>query len=167
MRRVAVAALLVLAVASCAASARRPLGPDGVLAGFRGLSPALAQAIDGADAVAVFPDVEWTRADSTHAGVLVRADGTREPVVLRCASAPTAPAGYADHRVVVVSDARTLANLASAPLPLADFTHLHVDEIEPGASILGAPGWVVSTQRPHLLFPDESPEQQLEVEIVR
>lgn len=162
MGRRAAALVLALGLAACAAPKRRPLGPDGVLAGFRGVSPALAEAVDGAAAVAVFPDVEWTAEGCVHAGVLVRADGAREPVLLRCTSAPRAPAGYADHRLVVVGDAATLAGLANGPLPLADFTRLHVDEIEPGATLIGAPGWVVSTRRPHLLFPDESPEQQLE-----
>jgi len=166
MRLVALVAVAVL-VASCGGARRQPLGPDGVLAAFRGTSPALAEVIDRAAAVAVFPDVEWTEAGAAHPGVLIRADGTREPIVLRSLDAPTAPAGYGAHRLVVLADAGAADALADAPLPLADFTHLHLDGIEPGATLVGAPGWIVTTRQPHLLFPEESPEQQLERATVR
>lgn len=162
MARRPVAPVLAALLSACISPTRQAARPDAVLAGFRGTSAVLSSAMDRAEALAVFPRVQWTEAGCVHEGVLVHRDGRRDPVWLRCLDAPTAPAGYGSHRLVVLQDPAAVARIAAGGLDLDGWPALHPDDLERAVPADDAPGWSLSTRRPHLLFADEEPRLRLE-----
>lgn len=132
------------------------------MAGFREASPHVAELLDEVAGVAVFAGVEGVREGCPHDGILYLADGSSQPVVLRCLEEPRAPGGYSYHQLVLLRTSEQVEGLLEGPLALDGFVRLAPhDDHEPNAGE-DDPGYVVSTHRSQLLFGDQTVRQQLE-----
>lgn len=152
----------LLMLAGCGGARPGGLTADSALLDFRNSNLEVATILDRAAAVAVFIGVEGSEAGGPHDGVLILPDGSRQPVVLRCLEATPAPGGYSYHQLVVFRDESQLEALLAGPIPLDRFVHLEADALLPPEVLGDAPGWVVSTHRPQLLFGDQTVRQQIE-----
>jgi len=161
-------ALALTALAACSSALPEPPRLDLeahcrlTLEGFREASPHVAERLDAAIAWAVFPEVEDSRADCDHAGLVFHRRGPPRPARLRCAAAPGTPGGLSYHTLVIFGDTADVDALERGSLGLQDAPHCSPHDA-PALPDAGASLLVVTSERGGVLFDAQPLRQTLEL----
>ena len=162
----ALASIVSIALGACAGAPPEPPSIDFdahsrlIVDGFREANASIATSLPSASAWAVFPDIEDSEEACAHEGRLFVRDKSPQPIVLQCASRPTAPAGVTYHALVILFDPSDVEALSTARLDLSTAPHFSIDDEFSVAG--GSPSRLhVTSDRGTLLFAARPLQQSL------